>query len=80
MIAFPIRYSATAFFVVSCLVRAALQNSVESRYQILAYCMLAVVIEIISSVSSRRSSVLRGVIHAAAGTAGVLLIKFLIES
>jgi len=80
MIASSIRYSVATFFVVACLVRAALQNSVESRYQILAYCLFAATIEIASYATSRRASTLRGVLHAAAGTAGVLLVKFLIEA
>jgi hypothetical protein len=79
MIVVPVRYSATAFFTVACLVRAALQNSVESRYQIVAYCMIAVAIELISYVSIRRASALRGILHAAAGAAGVIVVKFLIE-
>jgi hypothetical protein len=80
MIAFPVRYSAATLFVVACLVRAELQNSVESRYQILAYCLFAAAIEITSYAASTRASALRGVLHAVAGTAGVLIVKFLIEA
>jgi hypothetical protein len=80
MIAFPVRYSVATFFVVACLVRAALQNSVESRYQILAYCLLAATIEIASYATGKGASALRGVLHAVAGTVGVLIVKFLIEA
>jgi hypothetical protein len=80
MIASSNRYSVATFFVVACLVRAALQNSVESRYQILAYCLFAATIEIASYATSMRTSALRGVLHAVAGMVGALLVKFLIEA
>lgn len=79
MIALPVTFSATSLFVVACLVRVALQNSVGSRYQILAYWLIAAAIEFISYASIKRVSALRGILHAAAGTAGVLLVKYIIE-
>jgi hypothetical protein len=79
MIAFPVRYSALAFFIVACLARVGLQNSVESRYQILAYFVIAAAIETLAYAISGGASLLRGLLNAFAGTAGVLLVKFIIE-
>jgi hypothetical protein len=80
MIARPVRYSVLAFFVVACFIRVCLQDLVESRYQILAYCMIAAVIETFAYALSGQASARRGLLSAIAGTAGVLLVKVLIEA
>jgi hypothetical protein len=79
MIAFPVRYSALAFFIVACLARVGLQNLVESRYQILTYCMIAAAFEILAYTLSGGASALRGLLDAIAGTAGVLFVQLVIE-
>lgn len=71
--------AATAFLVTAGVTRSLFQHSIDTRYQILAFWVLAVAFEGLASASGRQFEALRLLLNGGAATVAIIAVRISLE-